>query len=25
MSKEDAAAKWVADNEAVWQPWIPAE
>ena len=25
MSKEDAAAKWVADNEAVWQAWIPAE
>jgi glycine betaine/proline transport system substrate-binding protein len=25
MSKEDAAAKWVADNEAVWQPWIPAD
>jgi glycine betaine/proline transport system substrate-binding protein len=25
MSKEDAAAKWVADNEAVWQTWIPAE
>jgi glycine betaine/proline transport system substrate-binding protein len=25
MSKEDAAAKWVADNEAVWSAWIPAE
>ena len=25
MTKEDAAAKWVAENEAVWQPWIPAE
>lgn len=25
MTKEDAAAKWVADNEAVWKPWIPAE
>ncbi len=24
MSREDAAAKWVADNEAVWKPWIPA-
>jgi glycine betaine/proline transport system substrate-binding protein len=25
MSKEDAAAQWVADNEAVWSAWIPAE
>ena len=25
MSREDAAAKWVAENEAVWTPWIPAE
>jgi glycine betaine/proline transport system substrate-binding protein len=25
MTKEDAAAKWVADNEAVWSAWIPAE
>ena len=25
MTKEDAAAKWVADNEAVWKAWIPAE
>jgi glycine betaine/proline transport system substrate-binding protein len=24
MSREEAAAKWVADNEAVWKPWIPA-
>jgi glycine betaine/proline transport system substrate-binding protein len=24
MSREDAAAKWIADNEAKWKPWIPA-
>jgi glycine betaine/proline transport system substrate-binding protein len=24
MSREEAAAKWVADNEATWKPWIPA-
>jgi glycine betaine/proline transport system substrate-binding protein len=25
MSREDAAKKWVEENEAVWQAWIPAE
>ena len=24
MTAEDAAAKWVAENEAKWKPWIPA-
>jgi glycine betaine/proline transport system substrate-binding protein len=24
-TREEAAAEWVAANEAVWQPWIPAE
>ena len=24
MTREDAAAKWIADNEAKWKPWIPA-
>ena len=24
MSREDAAAKWIADNEAKWKAWIPA-
>ena len=24
MSREDAAAKWIADNEATWKAWIPA-
>lgn len=24
MSEEDAAAKWVAENEATWQAWMPA-
>ena len=24
MSREDAAKKWVDENEAVWQAWIPA-
>jgi glycine betaine/proline transport system substrate-binding protein len=23
MSAEEAAAKWVADNEAVWKTWLP--
>ena len=24
MTREDAGAKWVKDNEAKWKPWIPA-
>jgi glycine betaine/proline transport system substrate-binding protein len=24
MSREEAAAKWIADNEATWKAWIPA-
>jgi glycine betaine/proline transport system substrate-binding protein len=24
MSPEDAAAKWMADNEATWRAWLPA-
>lgn len=24
MTREEAGAKWVADNEAKWKPWIPA-
>jgi glycine betaine/proline transport system substrate-binding protein len=24
MSREDAAAKWITDNEAKWKAWIPA-
>jgi glycine betaine/proline transport system substrate-binding protein len=24
MTREDAAAKWIADNEAKWKAWIPA-
>ncbi|GAB7047241.1 ABC transporter substrate-binding protein [Catenuloplanes indicus] len=24
MSADDAAAKWVAEHESVWKPWIPA-
>ena len=23
MTPEDAAAKWVAENEAKWKAWIP--
>jgi glycine betaine/proline transport system substrate-binding protein len=25
MTPEDAAAKWVADNEAIWSKWMPAQ
>ena len=25
MTREDAAAKWIADNEATWKAWIPAQ
>lgn len=25
MSEEDAAAKWVAENEATWKAWLPAQ
>lgn len=25
MDREEAAAKWVADNASVWEAWIPAE
>jgi glycine betaine/proline transport system substrate-binding protein len=24
MTREEAAAKWIADNEATWKAWIPA-
>jgi len=24
MTRDDAAAKWIADNEAKWKAWIPA-
>ena len=25
IAEEDAAAKWVADNEATWKAWMPAQ
>ena len=25
MTPEDAAAKWVAENEAIWSKWMPAQ
>ena len=25
MTPEDAAAKWVSENEAIWSKWMPAQ
>jgi glycine betaine/proline transport system substrate-binding protein len=25
MTRDEAAEKWIADNEATWKPWIPAK